>query len=190
MTISDRSRQDDVPRIVLIGMRGSGKTTVGRELARRCGGRHVDTDQLICDSTGSTIAEIFARDGETAFREMESAAIEEALAGTAKIISVGGGAIESRESQSRLRGAGCVVWLTAPVDVLFARVAADPMTAHSRPALTAASGVEEFRTLLARREPAYRSTAHVVIDTARKEPAEMVDEVVIAARRWADANRS
>lgn len=190
MTSSNRSQHEELPRIVLIGMRGSGKTSVGRELAQRLGVTPIDSDDLICKSAGATIAEIFARDGEAGFRAMEQAAIARALAGPARVISVGGGAILDPDNRARLRNAGCVVWLRAPAEVLFARIAADAATSNTRPALTPTGGIAELRTLLTQRDPAYRSTAHAVVDTADLSLAGVVDEVISAAGRWAVANRT
>jgi shikimate kinase len=154
--------------IVLVGYRGSGKTTVGRRLADRLGLGFVDLDDRIVAAAGKTIRAIFAEKGESAFRDLESRALAEALAESAgqSVVSLGGGAIERAENRRVLRDSGRrVVYLRCEVEELLRRISADPQTTLSRPNLTAlGGGREEIAALLARREPWYREVADGEID--------------------------
>jgi shikimate kinase len=162
--------------VVLIGYRGCGKTTVGRVLAGRRGAAFVDTDDMIAESTGLSIHEIFATRGERVFRELEQRAIELAVAAPGRVISVGGGAVELKENRQALREYGTVIWLGAPVATLWRRITADPSSASSRPDL-AGGGEEEVRALLARRTALYASTAHHIVSTDDRAVDDVVDEI-------------
>jgi shikimate kinase len=166
--------------LVLIGYRGSGKTTVGRAAAQRLGYRFVDTDDRIVAEAGTTIAEIFAAEGESGFRDREAAAVERASALTGCVISAGGGAILRADNVERLRRSGFVVWLTAPAEVLCRRIEGDASTSASRPALTGLSGLAEVRSVLSARESAYRRAADVSVDAAGDDVSAVVDEVLAA----------
>ena len=155
-------------RVVLIGYRGSGKTTVGRHLAGRLGLPFVDADEELVRDAGRSIKDIFASDGEAAFRDAEAAVLVALLAGPAAVLSLGGGVVLREANRAALRSAGGTrVYLYADVDTLHARIHADPLTAANRPALThLGGGVEEIRSLLAARDPLYRAVATHVLDVA------------------------
>ena len=99
--------------MVLIGYRGSGKTVVGRLLAGELGWPHVDTDLLIEDREGQSIAAIFKQDGEPRFRRIESEVIDGLAPRSPAVISIGGGAVADEHNRKRLKGLGFVVWLQA-----------------------------------------------------------------------------
>jgi len=162
--------------IVLIGYRGCGKTTVGRLLADSLDRAFVDTDELVSHQAGCSIATIFERDGEAEFRRLEADAIRMATGRPNRIISVGGGAVESGENRKLLRKSGTVVWLEAPVDVLWRRIQADPKSATSRPNL-AGGGIDEIQTILARRTPLYAETAHVVVRSGGRTPRQVMSDI-------------
>jgi len=168
--------------VVLIGMRGSGKTTVGRQLARMLGCEHVDLDEVMEKRAGRSIAEIFSADGEAEFRRLESEALGDVLRSRPGVLSVGGGAVLDPRNVEALRGAGTVVWLRAAAETLWERTCGDPATARTRPALTELGGLDEIRRLLVEREPLYRSLGRVTVDTANRLPAEIAVEI---ARRVA-----
>jgi shikimate kinase len=172
------TRGSGARNLVLIGYRGCGKTAVGRVVAQRCGWAFVDTDERIVVAAGRTIRDIFAADGEPAFRQLESAVIAEVCRATHQVISVGGGAILSAQNRIRLRSAGACIWLTAPPAELFRRMQADPHDAATRPALTAAGGLAEVRHLLAQREPLYALLAQHVVDTTGRSVAEVADNIL------------
>src|SRR5262245_20065648 len=122
----------------LIGYRGTGKTTVARLLALQLGWEWVDADVEIQLRAGKSIATIFADDGETAFRDLESL-VTVALAGRNRIvIATGGGVVLREENRRRLRLSGKVVWLMAAPQTIMARMAQDSSTGERRPALTKA----------------------------------------------------
>ncbi len=179
-------------RLVLIGYRGTGKSTVARLLADTLGWPLVDTDPLIEQRAGLEIAEIFARFGEPHFRDLESAVIADLDARDPAVISVGGGAVLRPANVEHLRRGSLVVWLTAPAETLLARIGGDPTTVARRPNLTSLPGIEEIRHLLAVREPLYRRAADLRFDTAALAPqqvAEQVLEHLRAARRDTPASQ-
>lgn len=173
--------------IFLIGYRGTGKTSVARELARRLDCDWVDADAVVEQEAGKTIAAIFAEDGEESFRGLESRVItalsrpsaDAGPGGTRRmIVALGGGAVLREENRRAISAGGTVVWLTAGIDTIFDRLAADPTTSSRRPDLTAAGGRAEIEALLAERTPLYRQCATLVVDTEGKTAAELADEIV------------
>lgn len=163
--------------VALIGLRGCGKSTVGRELARLLGCVCIDTDAMIEEEAGYTIADIFAKGGEAGFRKRERDAVARAVRTPAAVISVGGGAVLDLDNVRMLRSVANVVWLTASAEVLWDRVQADPKTSDSRPALTEKTGVDELRQLLADRKQYYEDAADVTIDTEGKTPGEVAEAI-------------
>ncbi len=153
--------------LILIGYRGTGKTTVALSLARRLGRRFVDGDVEIERRAGKTIAEIFAQDGEPAFRDMEATLIADILKSATEpiILSTGGGAVIRAATRDLLRAAGHVVWLTATPETILARLRGDATTEARRPDLTSLPPLEEIRTLLAHRHDWYQQTAHSTVAT-------------------------
>jgi shikimate kinase len=164
--------------ILLIGYRGSGKSTVGPLLARRLGYTCIDADAELQRRAGRTIKEIFEHHGEPAFRELEAQLLEDFAGGDRQVIALGGGVVLRTENRDALRSAGFVVWLTADVDTLLTRIQSDATTATARPKLTAAGGRDEIVRLLAQREPLYRACAELVLDTTHATPAEIVEAIV------------
>jgi shikimate kinase len=165
--------------IVLIGYRGSGKTTVGRLLAERLGCSFVDLDELIVRRAGMTIRQIFDRDGEAEFRRIESEVLTETLPLVGHVISLGGGAILRAENRAALKGsAHRVVHLHAGAAELHNRITADPETAASRPSLTGlGGGLDEIHKLLEARRPLYREVMHVEIDVTGKTPLQVALDI-------------
>jgi len=174
--------KDQPECIALIGARGCGKTTVGRILARLLGGECVDTDELVAQRAGRSIAELFEAEGEAGFRKRESQAVRETLSKPPAVISVGGGAVLHQQNVDALRAVAMLVWLTAPAEVLHQRISTDPATHHSRPPLTQQSGIEEVRKLLAERSPLYQRASDFQIDTVDREPREIAEEIVRSVR--------
>lgn len=164
--------------LVLIGYRGTGKTTVARELARRLGWEAVDADVELERRASKSIAVIFAEQGEPAFRDLESQVIADLSQRECIVLAAGGGAVLRPENRAALRRAGTVVWLTANLDTILARIEADAATAARRPNLTAFGGRSEVVALLAQRTPWYQSCADFEVDTVGKTPAEIADEIV------------
>jgi shikimate kinase len=164
-------------QMILLGYRGSGKTSIGRRLAEMTHLPFVDTDDLIVAMAGQSIREIFEREGEAHFRDLESLAVKDAC-GRSAIIALGGGAVLREENRQCLIAApGRRVYLRCDPQALHDRIHADPRTAHSRPSLThLGGGIEEIRTLLGIREPLYLAVmtdeldvTHLSVDSAAKQ---------------------
>jgi 5-deoxy-5-amino-3-dehydroquinate synthase len=163
--------------VVLVGMMGAGKTTVGRRLAALLGRRLVDSDELIEARTGRTVREIFETDGEPAFRELETAALVEALATPEPlVIAAAGGVLLRPENRDALQRSGAqVVWLRADPAVLARRA-----TRGTHRPLLDGDPEGAMRRLLPEREPLYRQAADLVIDTDALSPAEVAERIAEA----------
>jgi shikimate kinase len=166
----------DLP-VFLIGYRGTGKTSVARELAARLRIDWVDADDVVERDAGKNIAAIFAEGGEAGFRDSEMRVVETLSRKRRAVIALGGGAVLREENRRVISGAGPVVWLTASVDTILERVAADSSTTSRRPNLTTGGGRAEIEVLLAIRTPLYRECATLVVDTENKTAAEVADEI-------------
>ncbi|MBM4001824.1 MAG: shikimate kinase [Planctomycetes bacterium] len=164
--------------LLLIGFRGTGKSTVGRRLAERLGWTFVDADDELETRLGTSIAAIFAERGEAAFRDQESELLVELLAGTRCVIALGGGAIVREQNRAHLRGAGTVVWLQAEPQCIVERLARDPRTGSQRPALTGLNRMEEVVELLRVRNPLYAESADLAVVTEGRSVDAIVDEIV------------
>ncbi len=164
--------------ITLIGYRGSGKTTVARPLAERLGWAWVDADTVIEQTAGRTIRDIFAQQGEPAFRELERQVMAELLGRDRLVIAAGGGAILNPETRTRVALAGPVIWLQASLPTLQARIQQDVTTAERRPNLTNSGGLTEIAQVLAIREPLYRSCATLTIETDVSPIPDLVDQIL------------
>lgn len=166
--------------ILLIGIMGCGKSTVGRELHHRLGYPLVDMDQEIERIAGKPITEIFAEEGEDQFRGMETQLLRD-LAGQIeprRIISTGGGVIGREENRRLLRELGYVVWLDAPLPVILERTA----KSRHRPLLHTDDPAEKIRELMERRGPLYQETAHLKLDTAGLDSDEITTGILECAR--------
>jgi shikimate kinase len=161
------------PRVLLIGMMGAGKSTVGRVLSARLGWPYLDSDERVEARTGRTVAQIFESSGEAAFRAEEAAVLAEATSADGPaVVSVAGGAVLDAENRRRIEQAGLVVWLRAAVPTLAARVGAGV----GRP-LLAGDPAGELARLLVEREPLYRALADVTVDVDHLTAEEVVDRI-------------
>ena len=161
--------------VFLIGLPGSGKSTVGRQLARRLGLPFVDVDQAIEARIGCPIRTFFEQEGEARFREIESEVIDEVSQGPAQIVSTGGGAVLRAENRQRLRERGSVVYLRSSPEELFRRLRHD----RNRPLLQVEDPLAKLRELHAQRHPLYAQTAHFTIDTGRPSVATLVNMITM-----------
>jgi shikimate kinase len=162
--------------VFLVGPRGSGKSTVGRLLADRLGWGFADADVLLEERAGRSIREIFATEGESGFRDRESATLHELAERRDHVIATGGGVVLREQNRARMTSRGAIVYLTACVDVLWQRMQQDVTTAERRPAL-AGGGREEVALVVAAREATYRSCAHLVVSTEGKAPGQIAEEI-------------
>ncbi|GAW65764.1 shikimate kinase [Geoanaerobacter pelophilus] len=159
--------------IFLTGFMGCGKTSVGRSLAQRLGWSFVDLDQVIVDRAGLSIKEIFASQGEQAFRALETAALVEVASRPSQVVSTGGGAVIASENRAAMRASGRIVNLTASVETIAARVTGD----SERPLLAADASVERISSMLEGRERFY-ADADLRIDTTGKTVEAVASEVL------------
>jgi len=166
------SRGGAFPGVVLVGFMGSGKSSVGRELSRRFSAPFVDVDEWIESGAECRIRDLFAREGEPAFREREKAALLEVLRVKGCVIATGGGAFADEENRVLLRSYAPVVYLEAAVETLLERLAGD----LGRPLLRGGDREEVVRELLSRREPGYR-TADVTVHTDGRTVQDVAGQV-------------
>lgn len=164
--------------ITLIGYRGTGKSSVGEQLASRLSWEYVDTDREIERRSGKSIAEIFSESGEPYFRDLESDELQRQLEKSDLVISAGGGAILADDSRRRMVHAGPVIWLQASVETIVDRLRSDESTESSRPSLTGDDIYAEVATVLEEREAKYAEPASLIINTDHREIASIVDEIV------------
>ncbi|MEM9589339.1 MAG: shikimate kinase [Planctomycetota bacterium] len=168
--------------IYLTGYRGTGKTSTGRLLARQLARPLIDLDARIEADSRRSIAEIFERDGEESFRDLESDALA-AVASQAEpaVVALGGGAILRPQNRERIASSGTCVWLDADPEVIARRLAADQVDAVTqRPALTALGVVGEIRKVMASRRSLYADAADIHIDTSAGTLADLVERIVDA----------
>ncbi|MCC5647257.1 shikimate kinase [Nostoc sp. CHAB 5824] len=145
--------------LYLIGMMGVGKTTVGRLLAKELGYRFVDTDNVIAQVTGKSINQLFAEVGEAGFRQLESDVLSQVCAITKLTIATGGGIVLRRENWGYLHH-GLIVWLDAPVELIYSRLAEDT----TRPLLQDVDPKGKLRSLLEQRTPLYsQADLHITV---------------------------
>jgi shikimate kinase len=167
--------------VYLIGYRGCGKSAVGACLAKKLGWGFVDTDQMVEETIGTSIAQCFATEGEAAFRAHESRALEAVAgrgeAGEPLVVATGGGIVLSKGNVARMRASGTVVWLDAPVETLRARIKAIPGT---RPALQGSSSVDEVESVLALRRPLYTAAAEEQVGVEGLAVEDVADRVLQA----------
>jgi shikimate kinase len=161
--------------VVLVGLMGTGKTTVGRLLARRLNRPLFDSDAMVEARTGRTVREIWQAEGEDAYRELETGALRDALAATEpSVIAAAGGVVLRPENRAALNDADAlVVWLHAAPDVLVHR--AD--TGDHRPLLDA-DPIGRLRQMAVEREQLYRDVADLAIDVTDRDPVVVADAVL------------
>lgn len=163
--------------IVLTGFRATGKTSVGQALAAQLKWAFLDTDVLLCQRLGASIAEIVARHGWPTFREAESQLLRELPALEATVVATGGGAIEHRDEWQALRDRCLVVWLDADMATIRQRLGDDPHSAQQRPSLTGQAVVDEVEALLEKRKPLYLAGSDLRLDTVGKTPERLAETI-------------
>jgi shikimate kinase len=164
-----------VRHLVLVGLMGSGKTTVGAVCADRLGRPFVDTDALVETAAGATVQDVFAAEGEPGFRAREAVAVADAVASPVPlVIACGGGAVLDPANRRALRAGGFVVWLRASPDVLGERVGA----AAGRPLLAGGRSVATLEHLAALRADAYAAAAHASVETDGASVDQVADSVL------------
>ncbi len=166
-----------MPSLWLVGMMGSGKTTVGRETAKRADITFIDTDQSVIEKHGSSISRLWQTHGESAFRRLEDEAVAEAARARPAVVATGGGAVLNESNVATMRASGVVIWLDATPSVLAQRVGSD----LGRPLLAERTSPEAaLAQLLEQRSSSYRRAAHAIVSTDDLTVDEVVEEVMAA----------
>jgi shikimate kinase len=166
------------PHLVLVGLMGAGKTTVGRVVAERLGRAFVDTDDVAAAQAGATVAELFATEGEAGFRVRERAALADVVASPEPlVVACGGGAMTDAGSRRAVTGE-CVVWLRAAPATLAARATAEGLGV--RPLLTGRDPEAVLRRLAADRAAGYEAVADATVETDGRPVDAVADDVVAA----------
>jgi len=158
-----------LPHIFLVGPMGSGKTTVGRFLARRMGLDFRDLDQEIERRCGVDVRTIFDIEGEEGFRKREHALLDELTAGTPLLLATGGGSVLRADNRDLLRARGLVVWLKTRIDQQIRRLDKD----QRRPLLQAPDREERLQKLAEIRDPLYAECAHLTVQSDNVSPMQM-----------------
>jgi shikimate kinase len=165
--------------IVLVGLMGAGKTSVGRRLAEKLGIPFVDADHEIEAAAGKSIAEIFADHGEPYFREGERRVIQRLIRNGAQVLATGGGAYMNDETRARIQEHGISVWLKASLPLLMKRV----MKRQDRPLLKTGDPETVMKTLIEKRYPVY-GMADVTVESRDVQHGQMVNDVIRALAQW------
>lgn len=165
--------------VVLVGMMGAGKTSVGKRLAGRLGLTFVDADTAIEEAAKKTVPEIFSEHGEDYFRQGERRVITRLLREPHRIIATGGGAFMNAETRAAIRSAGVSIWLKADWELLYERVRRRP----TRPLLQTADPEGTLRSLVEARYPIY-AEADLVVQSIDVPHEAMVDAVMSALEAW------
>ncbi|AWI78520.1 MAG: shikimate kinase [Betaproteobacteria bacterium HGW-Betaproteobacteria-13] len=159
--------------LILIGMMGAGKTTVGRELAKRRRMRFADCDHEIVARTGVTIPTIFEIEGEDGFRRREAQALDELTLETDLVLATGGGVVLDAGNRALLTQRGIVIYLNVPPQILWERTRHD----RNRPLLRVENPRQRIEELHRIRDPLYREVADLVVDGGRGNPGAMVRQI-------------
>ncbi|MEC8337649.1 MAG: shikimate kinase [Planctomycetota bacterium] len=167
-----------LPRLLLIGYRGTGKTTVATHLAKKTASQWIDTDNEIVRRAACSIETIFEREGEIGFRDRETFALRSVLEQSVPIIACGGGIVLRKENRQLLQSAGTTVLLEASPKTIAARLDHDHQTVVQRPPLTNLSPQEEITTILADRMARYRQCANIIVDTETKTAEQVAEEII------------
>jgi len=164
--------------IVLIGFRGTGKSTVGKLLANRLKRDFIDTDEYIESTTGKTIKDIFEEEGEESFRKTEAETIAKLSRMDNKIISAGGGVVLRDENVKSLKSNGFLILLEATPEIIHDRIRQDEKTTQQRPSLTNRNSFDEIKHLIDKRQPFYENAANYTINTSYVSCEDIVEEII------------
>lgn len=170
---------NELNNIFLVGPMGSGKTTIGRQLAKFFDREFIDSDHEIVRRTGADIPWIFDIEGEAGFRERERVVIDDLTRRQGVVLATGGGAVLDRRNRENLVSHGLVIYLAAAIEQLYKRTAKD----HNRPLLQTADPLARLEALMSIRDPLYREVADLVVDTDDRSIRVTVQCVIDEIRR-------
>ena len=159
--------------IYLVGLMGSGKTTVGRRLATQLGREFIDTDQTLEQRTGVTVSHIFEVEGEAGFREREARLLEEVSREENRVVSTGGGIVLDPENRKRMLDSGITVYLNASLAVLWNRL----RDCKTRPLLKTDDPKATIRQLIVARDPLYRENADLVVEVSSDSASKTANHI-------------
>ncbi|OAG26941.1 shikimate kinase [Thermodesulfatator autotrophicus] len=165
-------------KIVLIGFRATGKTSVGKELARRLGLPFLDLDEYIVNKVGKSITEIVEEKGWPYFRELEKEALYEMGQRDNLVLALGGGSVMHTDEMDLIKANSSLIWLKAQPQVILLRLEQDEKSCSFRPSLTNKSLEEEVACILAQREPLYQRYADLIIETDHLNTEEVVAKII------------
>jgi shikimate kinase len=163
--------------IILIGYRGTGKTSVGKRLSEKLRAAFCDTDELIEAAAGRSIREMVEEGGWSFFREREKKIIRDVAAMQGTVIATGGGAVMDEENAEVLKNQGILIWLNADVETIVQRIQNDSQSNGKRPFFSGNDLLQETVDVLEKRMPVYRRLADLSVNTANKGIDEIVDEI-------------
>lgn len=169
--------------IFLVGLMGSGKTTIGRALAKKLNMRFVDADQEIEARTGASIPLIFEIEGEASFRQREADVIRDLSAQQGIVLATGGGAVLNEQSRRYLRERGVVIYLRASVNSILQRTSHD----RNRPLLQTADPRAKIEELSRQRAPLYQEIAHITIETGRPNVQSVLQNILVQLEQFNSA---
>ncbi|MBI3146916.1 MAG: shikimate kinase [Betaproteobacteria bacterium] len=164
----------EADNVILVGMMGCGKSTLGKQLARRLRRQFVDSDVELEHRSGVSIPMIFELDGEEGFRARETQVIADLTRRRGLVLATGGGAILSPENRSMLRASGMVIYLHASVAILYERT----RRSKGRPLLNVPDPEQRLCELYTVRDPLYREAAHIVIESAQNRLSSLLERVM------------
>ena len=176
----------DHGNIILVGLMGAGKTSVGKVLARLLDKVFFDSDHEIERATGVRVAVIFEFEGEAGFRAREHKMIVELVGRENVLLATGGGAVLSAENRALIKTNGTVIYLHAPVKSLLRRTQRD----RSRPLLQVPDPAAKLNELYAQRDPLYREVAHLVVDTGNQSVRTLAGQIVTKLAAYANSGNN
>jgi shikimate kinase len=176
----DGTLRTPIRNVVLIGSMGCGKSSVGREIARRSGLSFVDTDQLIRQKFEKSVPEIFALFGEQVFRDEEHSALSSLQTSQHIVLATGGGIVVRTDNHALLKRLGIIVWLVADEEIVWERVSRNRL----RPLLQTEDPRRKMQELIEVRRPLYSALADLTIDSSRASHAQVARKVLDLVKAW------
>lgn len=164
--------------LFLIGYRCTGKTSVGRDIARKIGWEFVDADELLMKNSGESVIDIVSRGGWPLFRKLEKKTLKEICQNRAQVVATGGGIVTDEENIDLMKQHGVLVWLRATPETIRERMVQDASTGELRPPLTNRELQDEIQDTLKERTPLYRTAMTVAVDTDGKTLPEISYEIL------------